>query len=106
MPHQHEVEAAKPGGVLNSHDIRRRLDDAQLRFVPPAGRAYRAQFMLSEHATALAMADSLHRFTQRARQGGRTIAIPFKQMKGYALRRLATNARHATQGIDHLNQQW
>jgi hypothetical protein len=61
--------------------------------------------MFREHTAALAVANTLHSFAERSRQRSRTVTVSLKQMKGDALCGLATNTRHATQGINHLNQQ-
>jgi len=60
VPHQYEVMAAVPGSVLDGHNVRRGFDDAELRVVPPACAADRAQLVLAEHAAALAAPDALN----------------------------------------------
>jgi hypothetical protein len=50
------------------------------------------------------VANALYRILQRTRQRRRALAIALEQVERDALRRLATDTRHAAQGIDHPDQ--
>ena len=62
--------------------------------------------MFGKHPALLAMANATNRFLQRRCKGCSSLAVALQQMKSNSLCRLAADARHATQGIDHLYQQW
>ena len=52
------------------------------------------------------MADALDRVLEGRGKPCSPIAIALQKMKRNALCRLATYARHASQGIDHSYQEW
>ncbi len=105
MAHEHEIVPAKPGRVLDGHDVGRRLDNAELRCIPAAGRADRTQLVLGKHPASAAVPDSFDRIGQRRRQALGALAIALQQVKRDALRRLLPDAGHAAQAIDQANQQ-
>jgi hypothetical protein len=61
--------------------------------------------MLGKHPATAAMADSLDRVLKRSGKAGGSFAIALQEVEGNSLCRLATNTRHASQGIDHSNEE-
>src|SRR5690606_29414823 len=101
---QHEVAAAIRVRALDREEIRRRLDDAEVRRIALRAAAKAASRLLGERAAPLAVANRLRGGIERARKAARRLALAVAQMKGHALRRLLADARETLQRLDQLRE--
>ena len=101
---QHEVLAAKAGGLFDGGQFGGRLHHAQHLAIAAAAGAQVAHRRLAEIAAARAVADLAHGLLHHLGQALAAFAVALQQMEGHTLRTLAAHAGQATQRFDEVGE--